>query len=339
MINSRIDCWAVSMNYLHRMTVTSLFVACVALALGASSAFAQKWPERPVRLVIPLTAGGGADTTARILAQKLSENTGQTFIVENRPGAGGNIAFDFVAKADADGYTLLYSPVAIAINPTLFEKLNYRIEDFAPISYIGDAPLLLVANNALPVRNITDLIKLAKANPGGVRFSSSAIGSSSHLASEMMRMMAGVEMLHVPYKGGPQALQDVISGQIEFATIAMPEALPQVRAGRVRALGQTGIKRSPIAPEIPTLDESGLKGYSVMTWYVVFAPAKTPTAIIQRAHEEFDKALKVQEVQNRLREAGITEIVNGTPDAAATFVQSEYQRWGNIIRALNLRAN
>jgi len=327
------------MNYVRRMTVTALVTACAVLAFGASSAYAQKSSVRPTRLVIPLTAGGGADTTARILAQKLSENTGQSFIVENRPGAGGNIAFDYVAKADPDGYTLLYSPIGVAINPTLFEKVNYRIEDFVGVSYVGDAPLLLVANNSLPVRTIGELIELAKARPGEVRFSSSAIGSSSHLASEVMRMMAGVEMLHVPYKGGPQALQDVIGGQIEFATIAMPEALPQVRAGRVRGLGQTGIKRSPIAPDIPTLDESGLKGYTVMTWYVVFAPAKTPTAIVQRLHEAFDKALKVQEVQDRLREAGITEIVNGSPDAATKFVQSEYQRWGNIIRQLNLKAN
>lgn len=327
------------MNCFRRMSVTSLLAACVALAFGASSAYAQKSSVRPVRLVIPLTAGGGADTTARILAQKLSENTGQTFIVENRPGAGGNIAFDFVAKAEPDGHTLLYSPVAIAINPTLFEKINYRIEDFVGVSYIGDAPLLLVANNALPVRNIIDLINLAKVRPGEVRFSSSAIGSSSHLASEMMRMMAGVEMQHIPYRGGPQALQDVIGGQVEFATIAMPEALAQVRAGRVRAVGQTGIKRSPIAPDIPTLDESGLKGYTVMTWYVVFAPAKTPAATVQRLHEEFDKALRVQEVQDRLREAGITEIVNGPPEIATKFVQAEYQRWGNIIRQLNLKAN
>ena len=327
------------MNYVRRMTVNSLVTTCIALALGVASAYAQQSPVRPTRLVIPLTAGGGADTTARILAQKLSENTGQSFIVENRPGAGGNIAFDYVAKADPDGYTLLYSPIGFAINPTLFEKVNYRIEDFVGVSYIGDAPLLLVANNALPVRNIGELIELAKARPGEVRFSSSAIGSSSHLASEVMRMMAGVEMLHVPYKGGPQALQDVIGGQIEFATIAMPEALPHVRAGRVRGLGQTGIKRSSIAPDIPTFDESGLKGYTVMTWYVVFAPAKTPAAMVQRVHEEFDKALKVPEVRDRLREAGITEIVNGTPDVATKFVQSEYQRWGKIVRELKLKAN
>ncbi len=327
------------MHDVRRMVINSLLSTCIALALGASNAHAQQSPARPTRLVIPLTAGGGADTTARILAQKLSENTGQSFIVENRPGAGGNIAFDYVAKADPDGYTLLYSPIGVAINPTLFEKVNYRIEDFVGVSYVGDAPLLLVANNSLPVRTIGELIELAKARPGEVRFSSSAIGSSSHLASEVMRMMAGVEMLHVPYKGGPQALQDVIGGQIEFATIAMPEALPQVRAGRVRGLGQTGIKRSSIAPDIPTFDESGLKGYTVMTWYVVFAPAKTPAAIVQRVHAEFDKALKVQEVQDRLREAGITEIVNGSPEVATKFVQSEYQRWGKIVRELKLKAN
>jgi tripartite-type tricarboxylate transporter receptor subunit TctC len=327
------------MNYVSRITVTALITACAALALGTTTAHAQKWPVRPVRLVIPFTPGGGSDTTARILGQKLSENNAQTFIADNRPGAGGNIAFDFVAKADADGYTLLYSPIGIAINPTLFEKVNYRIEDFVAITYIGEAPLLIVANNALPARNIGDLIKLAKSHRGEVRFASSGMGSSSHLASEVMRMMAGVEMLHVPYKGGPQALQDVIGGQLEFTSLPMSETLAQVRAGRVRALGQTGIKRSPNAPEIPTLDESGLKGYTVMTWYVVFAPAKTPAAVVQRVHEEFDKALKLQDVQDRLRAAGITEIVNGPPEVAAKFVQSEYQRWGKIIRQLNLKAN
>ena len=183
------------MNYVSRITVTALITACAALALGTTTVHAQKWPVRPVRLVIPFTPGGGSDTTARILGQKLSENNAQTFIADNRPGAGGNIAFDFVAKADADGYTLLYSPIGIAINPTLFEKVNYRIEDFVAITYIGEAPLLIVANNALPARNIGDLIKLAKSHRGEVRFASSGMGSSSHLASEVMRMMAGVEML------------------------------------------------------------------------------------------------------------------------------------------------
>jgi tripartite-type tricarboxylate transporter receptor subunit TctC len=314
-------------------------IACAALLAGATFASAQSWPSRPVRVVIPFTPGGGSDTTARILGQKMGENTGQTFIADNKPGAGGNIAFEFVSKADPDGYTLLYSPVGIAINPTLFAKINYRIEDFVAITEIGEAPLLVVVNNALPVRSLGDFIKLARAHPGSVRFASSGTGSSSHLASEVLGMMAGLKMIHVPYKGGPQALHDVIGGQLEMVTLPMPETLPQVRAGRVRALGQTGARRSPNAPDIPTLDEAGLKGYSVMTWYVVFAPARTPEAVVQRIHAEFDKALKVGDVQDRLRAAGITEIVAAPPEAAAQFVRSEYQRWGKVIRELGIKAN
>ncbi|MGE5526089.1 MAG: Bug family tripartite tricarboxylate transporter substrate binding protein [Rhodospirillaceae bacterium] len=313
--------------------------ACALLMLAPLFAAAQNWPARPVRIVIPFTPGGGSDTTARILSQKMGENTGQNFIADNKPGAGGNIAFEFVAKAEPDGYTLLYSPVGIAINPTLFSRVNYRIEDFTAITHIGEAPLLVVANNALPVRSLSDFIKLARSHPGGVRFASSGTGSSSHLASEVLGMMAGLKMVHVPYKGGPQALHDVIGGQLEFVTLPMPETLPQVRAGRVRALGQTGIKRSPNAPDIPTLDEAGVKGYSVMTWYVVFAPSKTPDAVIQRIHAEFEKALKVRDVQDRLRAAGITEIVGAPPEAAAQFVRSEYQRWGKVIRELGIKAN
>lgn len=314
-------------------------IFCAALLMGAPFASAQSWPSRAVRIVIPFTPGGGSDTTARILGQRMGENTGQTFIADNRPGAGGNIAFEFVSKADPDGYTLLYSPVGIAINPTLFGKVNYRIEDFVAITEIGEAPLLVVVNNALPVRSLNDFIKLARSHPGAVRFASSGTGSSSHLASEVLGMMAGLKMIHVPYKGGPQAVHDVIGGQLEMVTLPMPETLPQVRAGRVRAVGQTGIKRSPNAPDIPTLDEAGLKGYSVMTWYVVFAPAKTPDAVVQRVHAEFDKALKVPDVRDRLSAAGITEIVAAPPEAAAQFVRSEYQRWGKVIRELGIKAN
>ncbi len=322
----------------HRYTCIA-GVLCTALLFAAASAGAQSWPARPVRIVIPFTPGGGSDTTARILGQKLAEHTGQSFIADNRPGAGGNIAFEYVAKAEPDGYTLLYSPVGIAINPSLFTKVNYRIEDLAAITHIGEAPLLVVVNAALPVRSVGELVALAKSRPGEVRFASSGTGSSSHLASEVLAMMAGIKMVHVPYKGGPQALHDVIGGQLEMVTLPMPETLPQVRAGRVRALGQTGIKRSPNAPDIPTLDEAGIKGYTVMTWYVVFAPAKTPEAVIQRIHAELDKALKLRDVQDRLRAAGITEIVGAPPQAAAQFVASEYQRWGKVIRELGLKAN
>lgn len=181
-----------------------------------ANAQAQTYPSRPVKIVIPFTAGGGADVVARILAQKLGASVGQGFVVDNRPGAGGNIAFELVARAEPDGYTLLNSTPGIVINPTLYRKVSYKIEDFVAISLIGKAPLLIVVHPSLPVRSVADLVKLAKAKPGSIRFSSAGTGSSSHLASEVFRMMAGIDMVHVPYKGGPQALQDVISGQVEM---------------------------------------------------------------------------------------------------------------------------
>jgi tripartite-type tricarboxylate transporter receptor subunit TctC len=197
----------------------------------------------------------------------------------------------------------------------------------------------VVISGYLNFTNAIELIALAKSKPGELNFASSGAGSSTHMSSELFKAMAGIDIVHVPYRGSAQAMNDVLSGQVTMLIDNAPSSVGFIQQGTLRPLAVTSTKRLPTLPEIPTMDESGLKGYSVMTWYVVFAPAKTPTAIIQRAHEEFDKALKVQEVQNRLRDAGITEIVNGTPDAAATFVQSEYQRWGNIIRALNLRAN
>ena len=316
------------------IAVWSIFVCVIAFEAGA-----QTWPAKPVRIVIPFTPGGGSDSVGRIIAQKLGEITSQSFVVENRPGAGGNIAFEFVAKSDADGYTLLNSPVGVVTNPSLFSKVNYRIEDFAAVTQIGEAPLLVVVNPSLPVRSLAEFIKLAKARPGEVRFGSSGTGSSSHLASEVLRMMGGINIIHIPYKGGPQSIHDVIGGQVEMTTLPMPESLPQVRANRVRALGQTGIKRSSIAPDIPTLDEGGLKGYSVVTWYVFMVPAKTPPAIIGRIHAELEKALKFPDVQERLKAAGVTEIVSAGPEQASQFIKSEYARWAKVIQASGAKAD
>jgi len=316
------------------IAVWSIFVGVIAFEAGA-----QTWPAKPVRIVIPFTPGGGSDSVGRIIAQKLGEITSQSFVVENRPGAGGNIAFEFVAKSDADGYTLLNSPVGVVTNPSLFSKVNYRIEDFAAVTQIGEAPLLVVVNPSLPVRSLAEFIKLAKARPGEVRFGSSGTGSSSHLASEVLRMMGGINIIHIPYKGGPQSIHDVIGGQVEMTTLPMPESLPQVRANRVRALGQTGIKRSSIAPDIPTLDEGGLKGYSVVTWYVFMVPAKTPPAIIGRIHAELEKALKFPDVQERLKAAGVTEIVSAGPEQASQFIKSEYARWAKVIQASGAKAD
>jgi tripartite-type tricarboxylate transporter receptor subunit TctC len=318
-------------------------VRCFAMmglfACAASiAAEAQTWPAKPVRIVIPFTPGGGSDSVGRILAQKLGETTGQSFVVENRPGAGGNIAFEFVAKADPDGYTLVNSPIGIVTNPSLFSKVNYRIEDFAAVTQIGEAPLLVVVNPALPVRSLAEFVKLAKARPGEVRFGSSGTGSSSHLASEVLRTMAGINIIHIPYRGGPQSLHDVIGGQVEMTTLPMPETLPQVRANRVRALGQTGLRRSSIAPDIPTLDEGGIKGYSVVTWYVVLVPVRTPAAVIGRIHAEIEKALNFPDVQERLKAAGVTEIVGAGPDHAGQFIKAEYARWAKVIQASGTKA-
>lgn len=305
----------------------------------APDSHAQAYPSRPVRIIIPLTAGGGVDTTARILAPKLSESTGQMFVVDNRPGAGGNIAFELVSRSEPDGYTILASTPGIVINPTLYRKVNYKVEDFIAVSLIGKAALLIVVHPSLPVRSISDLVKLAKAKPDAIRFSSAGIGSTSHLAGEVFRMMAGIQMVHVPYKGGPQALQDVISGQLEMAAMALAQTLTQVRAGRVRALAQTGEKRSLVMPDVPTMDEAGITGYAVYTWHVFFGPAGMPRDGINKLHAELTRALKLADVQERLRTAGMDEIVGSTPEQAAQFVKAEFERWAKVIQASGARAD
>ena len=320
------------MTRLKRFTCWSAFAASWIVTGIPASAYAQGYPRKPVRIVLPFTAGGGVDTVVRVLAQKLSESTRQNFLVENRPGASGNIAFEYVSKADPDGYTLLATTPSIVTNPSAYSKVAYKVEDFVAISLIGKAGLLVVVHPSLPVHSISDLVKLAKAKPGAIRFGSGGTASSNHLAVEMLRMMAGVEMLHVPYKGGPQALHDVISGQIELTALAFAETLPQARANRVRALAQTGDRRSPLAPDIPTVHEAGIKGYSASTWYVLFGPARLPSDVVGKLHAELVKVLKLPDVQERLKLAGVGEIIGSTPEQAAQFVKSESTRWEKVIR-------
>ena len=310
-----------------RMKVMAVLLA--ALACGAAQA--QTYPAKPVRMLVAFPTGGSADIVARFLAQQLSQQIGQNVIVENRPGAGGNLAFDALAKAEGDGYTILNSTPGIVINPHLYRKVTFRIEDFVPISHVGEAPLLVMAHPSLPANSIPDLVRLAKAKPGMIRYASAGNGSSSHLASEVMRMMAGINLVHVPYKGGGPAFVDLMSGQVELTTLPIAESLPNIKAKRVKALGQTGATRSHMAPDVPTLDESGLKGYNVSTWYVVFAPVKTSRDIVNRVHTEVDKALKTPDLQERLKGVGVT-IINSTPDQAATFVRSEYEKWAKVIQ-------
>ncbi len=310
----------------------AIAVAWLATIGAAGLAVAQSYPAKPVRMLVAFPAGGSADIVARVLAQKLSESVGQNFFVDNRPGAGGNLAFEALAKADPDGYTILNSTPGIVINPSLYRKVNFKMEDFVAISHVGEAPLLIMAHPSVPANSIPELVKLAKAKPGIIRYASAGNGSTSHLASEVFRMMAGIDIQHVPYKGGGPAFQDVIGGQVEMTSLPIAESLPYVRAKRVKALGQTGAKRSSMAPDLPTLDESGIKGYAVTTWYVVFAPARLPRELVTRLHAEIDKVLKQPETQEKLRGVGV-DIIGSSPEQAAAFVKSESEKWARLIKA------
>lgn len=307
----------------------SWLIGALALVAGAA-AHAQNYPAKPVRMLVAFPTGGSADIVARVLAQRLGEGLGQNVVVENRPGAGGNLAFEALARAEADGYTILNSTPGIVINPHLYRKVSFKLEDFVAIALVGEAPLLIMANPSLPANTIGELIKLAKAKPGMIRYASAGNGSSSHLASEVLRMMAGIDMLHVPYRGGGPAFQDVIGGQVEITSLPMAESLPQVRSKRVKALAQTGETRSPMAPDIPTVAESGVKGYKATTWYVVFGPAKLQPSIVTQLYAEIDKVLRQPETQEKLKSVGVT-ITNGNPQQAAAFVKAEYDRWAKVI--------
>ena len=315
------------------VALTSLGAAC-----ALTAAHAQTYPAKPVRMVVGFPAGGSADIVGRVMAQKMSENMGQQVLVDNRPGASGNIAWEFTARAEPDGYTIVNATPGIATNLGLYRKVNYRLEDFTPIMHVGEAPLLIMVHPTLPVTSITDLAKLAKAKPGAVRYGSAGAGSSSHLASEVFRLMAGVDILHVPYKGAAAPMQDVMSGQIEMTSVPIAESIQHVRAKRLKALGQTGSKRSTIAADIPTLDEAGIRGYNVATWYVVFGPAKMPREIVARIHSELDKALKDPQILERYNTMGVN-ITASSQEQAVKFVQSEHARWAKIIKASGMKAD
>lgn len=316
------------------------FVVCSTLfsALGlASHVEAQSYPHKAVRMIIAFTAGGGADTVGRVLARKMSESMGQPLIVDNRPGAGGNIAFELIAKAEPDGYTIMNSTTGVVVNPALYRKVPYKIDDFTAVSLVGKAPMIVVVHPSLPVHSVADLIKLAKAKPGSVRFGAPT-GAAGHLTMEVFRMMAGVDIMHVPYRGAPQALVDVINGQIEMTALAVPATLPLVRSNRVRPLAQTGERRSPVVADIPTMEEAGVKGYAVSTWYVIFGPAGMPAEVINRLNAEVSKALKLPDVRKQLIMAGIGDIIGSSPTEAAKFVKDESARWTKIIKAAAITA-
>lgn len=314
------------------MSARKLVFVLAVLAAGAAQAQGD-FPTRPLRMVVPFPPGGPTDIVARPLAQKLSENLGQQVIVDNRGGAGGTIGADAVAKAAPDGYTMLMGTVGTqAINISLYQKLPYDpVKDLAPVTLVAAAPVALVAHPSVPANSVADLIKLAKAKPGVLSFGSAGSGSPGHLSGEIFKSMAGVQITHVPYKGSAPAVADLIGGQIQLMFDPVQSVLTHVKAGKVKALGMSSARRSSVLPDVPTIDESGVKGYETTAWWGVAVPAKTPDAIVKRLHAEIAKALQAPEVRARMQEIGIEPVGTG-PAEFATFQKAEIAKWGKAVK-------
>jgi tripartite-type tricarboxylate transporter receptor subunit TctC len=294
---------------------------------------AQSYPNKPVRVVVPYPPGGPTDIVARVLFQQVSEATGQQFLVDNRAGAGGNIGAEIVAKSPADGYTLLIGTTAHAINMSLFKNLSYDVQkDFAPVSLLTQGPLVLVAHPQFPANSIKEVIELAKSKSGGLNFASSGNGQSTHLSAELFNTMAGIKMSHVPYKGSAPALTDVMSGQVDVMFDTTLSAMPFVKAGKLKALGLTSPVRSPAAPDVPTIAESGLPGYEVFAWNGVFVPAGTPKAIIQQLNDQIRKAMLLPQVKDKFSAQGFAASWN-SPENFGVFVKNEVDKWSRTVKA------
>jgi len=303
------------------------------LALLATGAWGQAYPAKPIRLVVPFPAGGTTDILARAVGQKLTEAWGQPVVVDNRPGAGGNIGAELVAKAASDGYTLLMGTVGThAINASLYAKMPYdHIKDFAPVILVAGVPNVLVVNPAVPVNSVQELIAYAKANPGRLNFASSGSGTSIHLSGELFKVMAGVQMTHIPYKGSAPALQDLIGGQVQLMFDNLPSALPQIKGGKLRALAVTSAARAAALPDVPTVAEAGLPGFEASSWFGVLAPAGTPVAIIARLNAEIAKWLASPEAREKLASQG-ANAAGGSPEDFAKHIAAETAKWQKVVK-------
>jgi tripartite-type tricarboxylate transporter receptor subunit TctC len=315
--------------------IRSWATACAVLAVagGASLAQAQAYPGKPVRIVVPFPPGGGTDIVARTLTQKLGESLGASFVIDNRAGAGGSIGTELVAKAPPDGYTLAIVSGSHAINPSLYRKLPFdAVRDFAPVTMLVSGPGLLVVHPSLPVKTVKELIALAKARPGQLIYASAGNGTPPHLAAELFKTMAGVDMVHVPYKGNTPAFVDLISGQVSLSFPTVPSALPHVQAGRLRAVALTSRKRSAVMPQLPTIDESGLPGYDTSSWFGMLAPAGTPPEIVLKLQQEMARVLQLPDIRQKLLSQGL-EPVGDTPEQFAATIRSEIAKWAKVVKA------
>jgi len=313
--------------------------ACVLAALALSaSAHAQVYPAKPVRMIVAYPPGGGTDIVGRMVAQKLGETLGQSVLVENRGGASGNIGTELAARAVPDGYTILMGNVAPnAINVSLFKNLPFDpVADFVPVSLVASTPNILVVHPSIPARTVKEVIALAKAKPRTLNFASAGVGSSSHLAGELFRILAGADIVHVPYKGAGPAIVDVLSGQVQLYFATMPAAMPHVKSGKLAPVAVTSSRRSQALPDLPTTAEAGVPGYEASTWYGVLAPAHTPAAVIARLHENIVKILAVSETRARLADQGF-EPVGNSPEEFGAYIKSEIAKWGKVIGDAGIR--
>ena len=311
-----------------------------ALLLVAALAAAQPYPSKPVRLVVGFPPGGPTDIIGRLVGTKLTEYFKEQVIIDNRPGAGGNIAADYVAKAAPNGYTVLLThPATHAISPALYSKLPFDVvRDFAPVSQLVTVPNILVIHPSLPVRNVRELVALAKKNPGAINFASGGSGTGGHLSGELFKTMAGIDLVHVPYRGGAPAITDLVAGQVQVMIDNMQALLPYVRSGRLRALAVTPSARVPVVPELPTIAESGVPGYDVSSWFGLVVPAGTPQAVIDRLHADSVKAVKAPDVAARFADLGATP-VGSTPEQFGAFIATEIAKWGPVVKASGARVD
>ena len=311
----------------------ALLLACCA------SAYSQGYPSKPVRIVVGFTPGGGVDINARLLAPKLTEYIGQQVIVENRPGAGTNIANELVAKAAPDGYTLLINTAAVVINMSLYKKVAYdALRDFAPLSLFSQSPNILVVHASVPVKSAKELIALARSRPGQLNYSSAGAGTTQHLAGELFNLRAGTKMVHVPYKGSAPSLTAVISGEVDLTYANIPAISAHVKSGRLRPLANLGPKRSDQLPQVPTLKEAGVDGVEVVVWYGLFAPAATPRDVVTKLAEAIARAARSPDIAQRLVELG-AEPVGNTPDEFGKLLRVELARWSEVVKISGARAD
>lgn len=309
-------------------------IRVIAIALAASSlqVQAQPYPNQPIRLIVPFAAGGPSDVLARAFSQKLGEDLGQPVIIDNKPGAGTNLAAEFVARSKPDGYTIFLMMVGTqAINETLYKKLNYNtVKDFAPITLVASSSLMLVANPSVPVKNVSELIAYAKANPGKVNFGSSGTGTPLHLGGELFNVQAGTDITHVPYKGAAPALTDVLGGQIQTAMVGTPAALPHVKSGKLTPIGVTSLKRTPNAPEVPAIAET-LPNFEVELVYALVAPTGTPNPIIKRLNAQMGTILNNPEIKTQLASRGF-DVQTSTPEQLGAYIKAEVAKWAPIVK-------